>query len=89
VADKLPPNNTTALHSTKSTAPWNKGHTKLTHSSVLKISNTFRSLKIDNLASWREEKRKQNSIILEKNADLAFLVGLILGDGNLYKFPRT
>lgn len=73
---------------------WAKGYTKETHPSIAKMAETFRRKKIDNFAQWREEARKKGLIPqvykpLNKNRDLAFLVGLTLGDGNINKFPRT
>ncbi len=73
---------------------WSKGYTKETHSSVAKIAETFRKKRIDNFAKWRDEARRSGVIPklnnpLDKNKDLAFLIGLILGDGNIHKFLRT
>jgi hypothetical protein len=73
--------------------PWNKGYTKETHLGVAKISKTFKEKKIDNFAKWREKikKMKEESSIenFRKCGDLAELIGVILGDGNIYKYPRT
>jgi len=73
---------------------WNKGFTKETHPSVAKISETFRREKIDNFANWRRRMIKGGRIKisfppLKKSGDLAELVGVVLGDGHLEKFPRT
>lgn len=73
---------------------WNKGLTKYTHPSVLKISQTMRDKKIDNFKKWRENQRKNGLMFssypnLKKDGDLAELIGVILGDGHLEKFPRT
>ncbi|MBU2219175.1 hypothetical protein KKG15_01640, partial [Patescibacteria group bacterium] len=73
---------------------WNKGYTKHTHPSVLKISRTMRRKKIDNFARWRDEMKRLGKIKaiypeLKKNGDLAELIGVILGDGYLGKFPRS
>ena len=57
-------------------APWSTGHTKETHPSVAKISETFRSKKIDNFAAWRERARKEGVFgvpELIRSVDLAFL----------------
>ncbi|MDD4901907.1 MAG: LAGLIDADG family homing endonuclease [Patescibacteria group bacterium] len=73
---------------------WNKGKTKYTHPSVLKISNTLKVKKIDNFFKWRE-KAKKNGLIrshypeLERNGDLAELIGMVLGDGYLGALQRT
>lgn len=74
--------------------PWNKGKTKVNDIGVAKISNTFLSKKIDNFKNWRIEARKTNIIpdttkSLMRNKDLAFLIGLILGDGNISQVSRT
>ncbi len=78
----------------KRSAPWSKGYTKETHPSVLKISETFRRNKIDNFKKWRVRMRKLGKIksnypSLKQNGDLAELIGALLGDGNIFKFPRT
>ena len=73
---------------------WNKGFTKDTHPSVRKISNTMKSRRIDNFSKWREKMRKSGKLIssypeFKKDGDLAELIGVVLGDGHLSKFPRT
>jgi len=78
----------------KRPAPWSKGFTKKTHPSVAKISETFKNKKIDNFAKWRKKQIKLGLIRgnypkLEKSGDLAELIGVILGDGHIEKFPRT
>lgn len=75
-------------------APWNKGQTKENNSSIARISETFRKKKIDNFKTWRvrmlkEEKFGIASKKLERTKELAELIGVILGDGNIHKFPRT
>jgi len=74
--------------------PWNKGKTKYNDVGVAKISNTFLSKKLDNFKNWRIEARETNIIpdtkkSLVKNKDLAFLIGLVLGDGNICQVSRT
>lgn len=77
--------------------PWNKGFTKETHPSVAKISTTFKKKKIDNFAKWRKKLKekergsvsKRVDLFVQKNGDLAELIGVIFGDGSLEKFPRT
>ncbi len=49
---------------------------------------------IDNFANWRTEAKKNRIISdsdseLKESVDLAFLIGLVLGDGNISKFPRV
>jgi hypothetical protein len=73
---------------------WNRGFTKETHPGVLKISQTMRRKKINNFAKWQAKMIKLGKIRatyspLEKSKELAFLIGLVLGDGNIGKFPRT
>ncbi len=74
--------------------PWNKGKNKDNDISVKKISVTLKIKKIDNFKIWRENAKKLGIIpnskkILNQNEDLAFLTGLILGDGHLAKASRT
>lgn len=74
--------------------PWNKGHTKQTHPDVAKISATFKQRRIDNFATWRKRAYtlgilRKFSPSLKKNSDLAEYIGVVLGDGNITKFPRT
>lgn len=74
--------------------PWSKGYTKETHPSVAKISETFRKRKIDNFTQWRSKAKKLGLIPasyppLSRNRMLAFLIGLVLGDGHIARFPRT
>lgn len=73
---------------------WNKGLTKETHPGVLKISQTMRRKKINNFAGWQAKMIKLGKIrntypLFENSKELAFLIGLVLGDGNIGKFPRT
>lgn len=73
---------------------WNRGLTKKTNSSVLKISQTMKKKKIDNFSRWRDQMKKEGVIKdtyppFKKNGNLAELLGVILGDGNICKFPRT
>lgn len=82
------------MASNNKVAPWNKGKTKFTDLSVKKISDTFKKKKLDNFSKWRERSRVMGIIPdtskdLVKSKDLAFLIGLILGDGNISKLPRT
>lgn len=74
--------------------PWSKGYTKETHPSVAKISSTFKKRRIDNFAAWRAQAKAEGRIPssyppLEKNQELAFLIGMVLGDGHIQKFSRT
>jgi len=78
----------------KRPAPWNKGYNKETHLSIAKISRTFKRKKIDNFAKWRKEATKQGLIrvsypLFKRSGDLAELIGVILGDGYIGKFPRS
>jgi|SRR3989344_4200889 len=73
---------------------WSKGFTKDTHPSVQKISETMKRRKIDNFAAWRLEavrkgKWRTEFPLFVKNGDLAELIGVVLGDGHVQKFPRT
>ena len=73
---------------------WNKGLTKDNNVSVKKISETMKDKKLDNFSKWRQLRRDQGSIkssypAFKKDGDLAELMGVILGDGHIEKFPRT
>lgn len=73
---------------------WNKGHTKESHPSVAQIARTMREKKIDNFSEWRKKARKKGIIPrtyndFEKDSKLAFLHGMVLGDGYIQQFPRT
>ena len=59
-----------------------------------KISETMKSRKIDNFAEWRKRAIRDGRIRvrfprLPRNGDLAELIGVVLGDGHIEKFPRT
>ena len=68
--------------------PWNKGDTKATNISLSRLSDTLRTKKEWNFSKW-QGNRKINYVEPEKNETLAELIGIILGDGNLYKHFRT
>lgn len=68
--------------------PWNKGLTKETSSSVRKTSDTMRKKHLDNFKSWRDAVKKKNYRTFKKDGDLAELLGVILGDGHIYKHDR-
>ncbi len=73
---------------------WNKGLSKETSPSVRKISETMKMRNRDNFSVWREKMRKMGKIKSDypefaRNGELAEFIGVILGDGNIYKFPRT
>lgn len=69
-------------------ASWNKGHTKLTHPSLLKMSHTLAAKKKWNFSEWQAKQPKIDYSI-DKSGDWAELVGITLGDGNIFRFPRT
>lgn len=72
--------------------PWNKGDTKENNLSLLKLSNTLKIRKEWNFSKWQRRRKKQQIIQyqeLSKDENLAELIGIILGDGNLYKHLRT
>jgi len=78
----------------KRPGPWNKGLTKETDKRVKKFSNTLRNKEIDNFKNWREDARRRNVIPntnkpLKRSKKLAFLIGLVLGDGNISHVSRT
>ncbi len=73
---------------------WNKGLTKDTHLSLLKTSQTMKEKGIDNFSKWRKKMKSEGKIRSEypsfkKDGDLAELIGVILGDGHIRKYPRT
>jgi hypothetical protein len=68
---------------------WNKGLTKNTNLSVRKISETMKKRRIDNFRVWREGKIKLSYEPFDRDGDLAELIGVILGDGHIRKYPRT
>ena len=72
--------------------PWAKGQTKKDNPSLLKLSETLKSKKIWNFTKWRKEMNKQRAdrySKLSRSENLAELIGIILGDGNLNKHSRT
>jgi len=74
--------------------PWNKGFTKNTHPSLMGLSNTLKSKHIDNFKNWRLQQQKLGRVPNEKQSfkksrALAELIGVVLGDGNISRFPRT
>lgn len=73
---------------------WNRGLTKDTNASVRQISETMKRRKLDNFAKWRQVMKDSGKMIssyssFKKDGDLAELIGVILGDGHIRKFPRT
>ncbi len=78
----------------KRPSPWNKGFNKKTHPGIAKISKTFKKKKIDNFANWRQQAIEKGLIkteypSFEKDGNLAELIGVVLGDGYIGKFPRS
>ena len=71
--------------------PWKNGETKETNISLLRLSNTLRNQREWNFTKWQRKNRKQCAIYKElvKDKNLAELIGVILGDGNLNKHPAT
>jgi len=67
--------------------PWNKGQTKDTHPSLAKLARTMAVRR--NFDSWNEKRRKSIDYNIKRSGDLAELIGIILGDGNLTNLPRT
>lgn len=72
--------------------PWDKGDTKENNLSLLRLSNTLKIRKEWNFSKWQRKRKKQRIPLykgLLKGENLAELIGIVLGDGNLYKHPRT
>jgi hypothetical protein len=60
---------------------------------ALKISQTMRARKLDNFKHWRDEQKRKGLIKseyppLQRNGDLAELIGCILGDGHIHRHER-
>lgn len=73
---------------------WNKGLTKETSLSVMKISQTMKRKHLDNFLNWRNRMKEIGKIPIEypkfkPSEDLAEFIGVVLGDGNISRFPRT
>ena len=73
---------------------WNKGKTKETDINLKRLSILYKKKKVQNFAKWRLEMIKLGKITVNykpfnKSKELAFLIGLILGDGNINKYSRT
>lgn len=73
---------------------WSKGYTKETHPSVMKISRTMKARGIDNFKNWRIKMKKIGKIPssyppFRPSENLAEYIGVVLGDGNISKFPRS
>lgn len=74
--------------------PWNKGLTKATHPSLQKTSLTMKRKHLDNFKAWRDAMKESGKIkrtypVFERTHELAELIGVLLGDGHIEKFPRT
>lgn len=72
--------------------PWNKGKTKENNRTLSNLSAMLKAKKNWNFSEWqRKAKERHGSKYkpLKKDNGLAELVGIILGDGSLEKFPRT
>ncbi|MDO8520308.1 MAG: LAGLIDADG family homing endonuclease [Deltaproteobacteria bacterium] len=75
-------------HGNLNREPWNKGLTKYTHPSVLKISKTLSLQTTSNFSKW-QQKNKRYYAQLKQGIKLAELYGVLLGDGYIEKLPRT
>lgn len=78
----------------KRPAPWSVGRMKDKQAVAKKISETFKKKQIDNFRQWRDAAKQAGTIrasypALVQDEQLAFLIGLVLGDGSLYKHKRT
>lgn len=74
--------------------PWNKGFTKNSHPSVMKISQTMRNKYLDNFKKWRDQMKNLGKIpndypSLSLSQELAEYIGVVLGDGHIERFSRT
>ena len=68
--------------------PWNKGCTKFTHPSVMRMSQKLSAKSKSNFYYWQIQHQKTYKPF-KKTSELAELIGVILGDGHIEKFPRT
>ena len=69
--------------------PWNKGETKFSHPSVLGISRTMAAKSVSNFANWQKLRKKSLNYRIKKSKNSAELIGIILGDGCIERYPRT
>lgn len=74
--------------SEKKRIPWNKGLSKFNNASVAKIAKTLSTKSKSNFYHWQIKNRKEYADFV-KNENLAELIGVVLGDGHIEKFPRT
>ncbi|MFA5437394.1 MAG: LAGLIDADG family homing endonuclease [Candidatus Omnitrophota bacterium] len=73
-------------------SPWRKSETKETNPGLMKLSQGLKARKTWNFTKWQIGRRKQLRLQykrIPRNKDLAELIGIVLGDGNLNKHPRT
>jgi len=77
---------------------WRQGlknrHYKYSKSRNKKISKTLKKKGIDNFKKWRDKQKRLGNIKstypnLPKDKETAELIGLVLGDGNLFKHERV
>ena len=58
------------------------------HPSIKKTSETMKRRGVDNFRKWRELHAVEY-LELQPSGDLAEYIGVVLGDGNIERFPRT
>jgi hypothetical protein len=72
---------------------WNKNFTKKTHPGLKKMSETLRKKNSWNFSKWQKQQRaewdRRRNKKFTRNSELAELIGIILGDGNITKYERT
>jgi hypothetical protein len=74
---------------------WNKGKTKSTDLRLTKLAETLKNRGVDNLKAWRIKARKEGIYpyikheSIKHSVNLAFLIGMILGDGHIQKLERV
>ena len=54
----------------------------------------MKKMKVSNFSKWLDEAKRKGTVrsqypAFDKNANFAELMGVVLGDGHIYKFPRT
>jgi hypothetical protein len=65
---------------------WNKGLTKENSAGLARVAHARRTK--NNFAEWHKANPVRYAS-LSRDADLAFLIGLVLGDGNIHSHLRT
>lgn len=68
--------------------PWNRGETKYTHSSLMRLSQKLAKQNKWNFSQWQKKRRISINYKIEKSETCAELIGVVLGDGHVERYPR-